>query len=354
MGRRASESAPTCVGTGFIALDVIRRSLNDATVLERRHAGGSCGNVLAILAHLGLRTTAVGRIGNDSAGHELVADLQRVGVDTSPLVEEDARATPVVLQNTFVNARGDVRHRFSRECPLCGSTMPGYRPLRVRDVANVVDKLPAPTVCYFDRASPGTVEFARRAREAGAFVVFEPSGINDERLFLRALGVAHVVKYASDRLRDLESLPIGALPPLEIRTQGSRGLEFRTRQGGRTGSWNHLGSFAVTGVRDTAGAGDWCTAGFLLHATTQFDNPLCSITDNNAVERCLRFGQALAALNCRYDGARGLMYAASHKRIMAAARSLLSDSSPRLPAGPPALQQATRSCVFCPPTSSHA
>ncbi len=348
MDSPASRSS-TCVGTGFIALDIIRRAVNEATVLERRHAGGSCGNVLAILAHLGLRSAAVGRIGKDSAGRELIADLQRVGVDTTHLVEEDLRATPVVLQNTFVDARGDVRHRFSRECPLCGSTMPAYRPLLVRDVAHVADDLPAPTICYFDRASPGTVEFARHAREVGALVVFEPSGINDERLFGRALGVAHVVKYANNRLRDLGSVAIVAAPPLEVRTQGSRGLEFRTRQGGRTSSWHHLPSFAVTGVRDTAGAGDWCTAGFLLHATTQFDSPLAAISDPDAIERCLRFGQALAALNCLYDGARGLMYAANDTRIRAAVQSLLSNSAPRLPEGPPAVQQAAHSCLSCPP-----
>src|SRR5262245_56199517 len=118
-----------CVGTGFIALDVIRTAVAENVTLERRHAGGSCGNVLAILSYLGMRASAVGRIGDDRAGEELVADLRGRNVNVRFLLAESDRRTPIVIQESFVDSRGRARHRFSRECPVCGATMPGYRPL---------------------------------------------------------------------------------------------------------------------------------------------------------------------------------------------------------------------------------
>ena len=68
-----------CVGTGLIALDIIRNAVENMAT-ESRFAGGSCGNVLAILAFFGWEASAVGRIGDDPAGRELVADLGAWGV----------------------------------------------------------------------------------------------------------------------------------------------------------------------------------------------------------------------------------------------------------------------------------
>jgi hypothetical protein len=40
------------------------------------------------------------------------------------------------------------------------------------------------------------------------------------------------------------------------------------------------------------------------------------VTDSNAVVLATRQGQALAALNCIFEGARGLMYAADSKSVL--------------------------------------
>src|SRR5688572_8995816 len=146
-----------CIGTGFIALDIIRSALDQSTTIERRHAGGSCGNVLAILSYLGVEATAVGRIGDDPAGGELLADLRRCKVDVKLLSAEQGRRTPIVIQETFVDSRGRARHRFSRACPVCGTTMAGYRPLLTADVDNIAEALPTHDIFFFDRVAPGTL-----------------------------------------------------------------------------------------------------------------------------------------------------------------------------------------------------
>lgn len=306
---------PSCVGTGFIALDVIRDVAVSSTT-EKRFAGGSCGNVLAILAYFGWHTHAVGRIGDDHAGQELVADLEKWGVQTKLLQVEAGRGTPVIVQENYLDAKGCARHRFSRACPVCGATLPAYRPLLAHGAAEIASTLPAHSVFYFDRVAPGTLKLAQMSRANGALVVFEPSGIKDERLFTECLKAAHVVKYANDRIRGIHDIVVTAKVPIEIETLGAKGLRLRVRSNGRAHATNELPAFSAPDLRDAAGSGDWTTAG-LIHAlmirSAIVEN---LVTNSEAVVLATRYGQALAALNCGFKGARGLMYATEADRVL--------------------------------------
>jgi len=68
-----------------------------------------------------------------------------------------------------------------------------------------------------------------------------------------------------------------------------------------------LPAFSVPELVDSAGAGDWCTAG-LIHSLGQNGAEGFTKAPDQAVENALLFGEALAALKCRYKGARGIMY----------------------------------------------
>lgn len=305
----------TCVGTGFIVLDVIRSSVGPSAT-EKRFAGGSCGNVLSILAYFGWEANAVGRIGDDQAGRELVADLGKWGVETNLLQVEAGRGTPIVVQENYLDASGRPRHKFTRACPVCGATLPAYRPLLTKEVASIAAELPSHAVFYFDRVAPGILDLAQRSRADGALVVFEPSGIKDERLFGDCLKSAHVVKYANDRIEGIHDVVKNAKVPIEIETLGAKGLRLRVRTDGRAGSWRDLPAFSPPELRDAAGSGDWTTAG-LIHGLMTRRAPVEKlVADADAVIGATRWGQALAALNCGFEGARGLMYAADAKLVL--------------------------------------
>lgn len=305
----------SCVGTGFIVLDVIRNSVGSSGT-EMRFAGGSCGNVLTILAYFGWRADAIGRIGDDQAGRELIADLRKWGVSTKLLQVEKARGTPIIVQENYVDGKGRSRHRFSRACPVCGAALPAYRPVQMSQVGTIAEELPAHSVFYFDRVVPGALELARRSRASGALVVFEPSGIKDEKLFAECLKASHVVKYADDRIGGIHDVVAKAKVQVEIVTLGSQGLRLRMRAGGRFGGWKDLPAFSAPELRDAAGAGDWTTAG-LIHGLIERGRSAEEVlSDANAVILATRRGQALAALNCGFEGARGLMYAAESKRVL--------------------------------------
>jgi fructokinase len=311
-----------CVGTGFIVLDVVRDSVGSSAT-EKRFAGGSCGNVLAILAYLGWDANAVGRIGEDHAGRELVADLEKWGVETKLLRVEAGRGTPIVVQENYLDRRGRPRHRFSRACPACGATLPAYRPLLTSEAATIAAQLPAHSVFYFDRVAPGALELAQKSRATGALVVFEPSGIKDERLFAECLKAAHVVKYANDRLEGLHGIVTKAKVPIEIETLGAKGLRLCVRTSGHAGAWKDLAAFSAPQLRDAAGSGDWTTAG-LIHGLMTNGAPVEKVVaDLDAVVLATRQGQALAALNCGFEGARGLMYAADAKRVLDLAAAIV-------------------------------
>jgi fructokinase len=312
----------SCIGTGFIVLDVIRSTVG-AGVTEKRFAGGSCGNVLAILAYFGWTANAVGRIGDDHAGRELLADLGKWGVKTDLLQVEAGRGTPIIVQENYLDARGCPRHRFSRACPVCGASLPAYRPLLTSEAATIAAKLPSHSVFYFDRVAPGTLELAQTSRASGALVVFEPSGIKDERLFAECLTTAHIVKYANDRIEGIHDFVAKAKVPIEIETQGAKGLRLRVRANGRMGSWKDLPAFSAPQLRDAAGSGDWLTAGLINGLMTSGASIEEQVQDPRAVALAAQHGQALAALNCGFEGARGLMYAADANRVLDLAEAIV-------------------------------
>jgi fructokinase len=311
----------SCVGTGFIVLDVIRNSVGTVAT-EKCFAGGSCGNVLTILSYFGWAANAVGRIGDDHPGRELLVDLEKWGVHTELLQIESGRGTPIVVQENYLDTQGRPRHRFSRVCPVCGARLPGYRPILSSQAATIAAKLPSHSVFYFDRVAPSTLEIAQKSRTDGALVVFEPSGIKDKRLFMGCLKAAHIVKYADDRIRGIHNVVAKAKVPIEIETQGAKGLRLRIRTSGRVGVWKNLPGFSTPELCDAAGSGDWCTAG-LIHELMTGGTPVEHvIKDQATVELAIKKGQALATLNCGFEGARGLMYAADAKHVLDLAASV--------------------------------
>ena len=62
MQRGSTYSPAPVAGAGFVALDILLASDHDGTM--RRRAGGTCGNVLAILSFLGFDSVAIARLGD--------------------------------------------------------------------------------------------------------------------------------------------------------------------------------------------------------------------------------------------------------------------------------------------------
>lgn len=324
-GLQRHPSSPVVVGTGFIALDIVITEGREQS--PRTWAGGTCGNVLAILAYLGWRAYPVSSLGTDAGAERIIADLTKIGVNARFIRKDSGRRTPVVIERIrHVTGRAP-RPQFVWTCPGCGAWLPGYQPVLVKDMEPVVASMPDPVVFFFDRVSRGALNLAAAAAKRGALIVFEPSGVRDERLFREALALSHVLKYSHKRLSGIGERLGNGVPLLEIETLGDEGLRYRFRDRPASHGWRLMDAYSVGEVRDTVGAGDWCTAGVVHALVVRGAVDLMNASEAD-VESALRLGQALAALTCAYEGARGGMYAMDKRGFRASIKKILDGGSP--------------------------
>jgi len=321
---------PVAFGTGLIALDVI---INAAAAREpAMAAGGTCGNVLAILSYLGWATFPVARLNGDTAAEIVRADLGRWGVSLGFSAQTPTTATPIIVQTIRRDQHGSPIHRFSLVCPVCGAWFPTFRAITSAAAYGVIDTLVAtapsdfnPRVFYFDRVSRGALILADAFAARGAVVMFEPASAGDPKLFNEALSITHILKYSHERLPSLAAQPARRKLLLEIETRGFEGLRYRSSLL-RSRAWHALASVRAPQVVDTAGAGDWCTAGLLSRLAVTGLNGLADSRPCD-LSAGLRFGQAAAAIACCFEGARGAMYVLSGSRFAQKAATLLAAKS---------------------------
>lgn len=304
--KRETKHLPLAMGTGLIALDVVATKGDPSDPLLM--TGGSCGNVLFALRYLGFGVAPVSRLENDEAAGLIEEEFRTWGVDTKYVSVGEDGSTPVIFQTIRPNPGGVPTHSFSWRCPSCGLRFPGYKPALASTAETIAAEMRPPQVFFFDRVNRASLVLAARASELGALVVFEPSSTGDQSLFQEAWSIAHIVKYSHQRLADLpDSLEFGANQLLQVETLGADGLRYRAKYSRRaTSPWKTLDALKASILVDTAGAGDWCTAG-LLHCLGREGAAGFRLVKPSDVETALRYGQALAAWNCGFAGARGGM-----------------------------------------------
>lgn len=346
---REPEHLPLAMGTGLIALDVVVTEGDPSDPLLM--TGGTCGNVLLALSYLGFRVAPVCRLEDDEAAGLIREEFHDWGVDTTYVSVGEDGSTPVIFQTIRPNPGGVPTHSFSWRCPACGKRFPAYKPALASTAEAIAANMSSPRVFFFDRVNRGALVLAEKASELGALVMFEPSSVGDHGLFKEAWSMSHVVKYSHERLADIpDSLEFGTNQLLQVETLGSDGLRYRAKFGNRaTSPWKTLKALKAPTLLDTAGAGDWCTAG-LLHRLG------CNGTEGfrgvkpSELEAALRYGQALAAWNCGFVGARGGMNHLTVEECQEQVSQILAGRASD-PAAPIKAINATPGRTWCPACS---
>lgn len=300
----SSGSKVSCWGAGFVAMDVV-----DVDGDLFAAVGGSCGNVMAILAWLGWETRPIARLGDDVTGGFIREEFCKLGVDMRYMTVEKEVRSPIVLQRFRVAPDGTRTHRFSLTCPKCGRWLPRHRPITLAQWKSLASDYDSPKVFYFDRVSPASLRLAKDARESGALVMFEPSSMGDESKFQRAVDACHILKYSHEQLGHVPDLPFATSPALIVVTLGALGLRYRW-----SGKWSQLDAFQVEDVVDAAGCGDWCSA-MLIHWLGRSGARDFLDSAGETIKRVLQECQTAAAVNCGFHGARGAMQALSFEEL---------------------------------------
>jgi fructokinase len=293
---------PVVAGVGLIALDLL---LKDSEVQSQSMwAGGSCGNVLIILSFLGWDSFPVAHFAMDVNSSFLIRDLKRWKVHDDFIFRDIRGSTPIVIERLHDDTSAPF-HEFEFTCPNCGSRLPRLKRVELPFCKRITRDVPQTQVFYFDRASKSAVELAKQVRKGGGLVVFEPHRLGTDSTFRESIRSAHIVKYSYEQVNGKE---VARNAILEIQTFGAEGLRYRLRRKNRRSSgWIRLPAYREEPIVDTAGAGDWCTAG-LLDKIGRKGLIGLEKASNGRVRDALMFGQALGALCCKFDGARGLMY----------------------------------------------
>jgi len=327
-------TAPVCVGNGLVALDVIINSQdsNHAQFL----AGGSCGNVMTILSFLGWKSYPIARLSNNVAGDLLYQDLLRWNVNDDLLEVSNEGSTPIIIHRILKDKKGETKHRFEFKNPEDGKYLPSYKPCLAKSVPMILEKIAKTNVFFFDRINRASIDLAKAYSAKGSIVYFEPSSIKDEKGFEASCRIADVIKFSEDRIPDFDKLYPTAVAPLEIQTLGSTGLKYR-RKGQST--WTFLKGYAIDNLIDAAGAGDWSTAGIIINL---FKTPQIKISDisEESLYFAMQYGQALSALNCTFEGARGLMYNVNRQELNLMISHIVSSPKTTISSGTRVKKQA--------------
>lgn len=333
-----SKNAPTITGAGLIVLDAIINNGSKAPIFR---TGGTCGNVLAGLSFLGWKSTSISRTGMDTAGKILIKDLLENGVDVSHITRERNLSTPRIIENLKSNGKFS-KHSFPLCCPTCHAFLPRFRSPRLDAINDILVAEKIPDVYFFDRVTPATLKLASAYRDMGTLIFFEPSNLKYNAKLEEAIRLSHIMKFSDNEentnVHNIEDLPIMEkiepyVPNLVIRTLGGKGLIFSFKGSKK---WQFQKSFDSNILKDSCGAGDWCTVGFLFHLQELAKDHNIELLEilgkRKLVKKTLIFAQRLASLSCGFIGARGLSNSMDKKKILKVINSFdKANSSIKLP-----------------------
>ena len=287
------------VGAGLISLDVL--IWDGARIPVAYYVGGTCGNVMMILSHMGWESYPIARLDGTRDTDRVLADMRKHGVHTDFVSTSDGK-TPVIVQRNFITKDGTPTHKFESRNNM-GRFYLDFRSLTMKQADAVIEQIDfVPKVFFFDRVSPAILKLATTFKQMGSVVFFEPSSRGgDVKRFLQCVEVADIVKFSDQRFRD--SSPFAAYSgKLIIQTQGASGLSFRLNS-----DWFHLEPVANDNVVDTAGAGDWTAAALINELFKGKEKKNIASFSASELELALNEAQKVGSQSCSFEGARGMM-----------------------------------------------
>ena len=302
----------TILGTGIFNLDTIvvreypegpsrQRVFNERCVLEE--IGGTCGNVMTMLSHLGERVFPIARFDDSPEGLRLTGDLLRYGCDCR-YVSNTPDGGTTTLRCVHRQDKDGNHILRSRIGSPGGSRFPSRKFLRGRDEAPAfLDSLGfTPYVFFFDDPAAGHRVLARGLRGKGTLVYFEPSHM-ESRTDLECVASSDIVKFSNQNIPDTDFNDAFG-DKLFIQTLGADGLRFNLRGEG----WVTLPPVRCEHVADWEGAGDWTTSMLIHGLCARGILSVDAMTRGNITE-VLQNAQEVASRSVAYLGSKGIIHA---------------------------------------------
>lgn len=291
----------TCLGAGTFPLDNLQEKNGKDVKTIYQHVGGTCGNVMSILAWMGWHTLPAARLDDSEAGLLIKADLESYGCDTRLVSNTPDGGTTILDIIHKTDRDGKPKTAYMAHSPR-GGRFVNHRFWTMKQAQELFDSQEEmPDVFFFDRCAPGNILLAQLFHERGVLVYYEPNEPVD-RNFLRAVATSDIVKFSNEKHPDV-SFTEGFTDKLFIQTLNEKGLRFKLRAEG----WMTIPPEHNPHAMDGEGAGDWTTSTFINelghHHMLTFDR----IHQPN-VTHCLEEAQRVASMSVSYLGAKGLIH----------------------------------------------
>ena len=290
----------TIIGSGIYNLDTIvvrdypewprLRPFTDNVVLEE--VGGTCGNVMSILAWMGWDARPLACLDNSPEGLKITEDLKRYGCDCRYVTNTPGGGTTLLRCTHKKTADG--KHVMSvRAGSPGGSRFPKRHFLRARDEAPAfLDSLDeAPAVFFFDDPAAGNRLIAKELRERGSLIYFEPSRLVSNADF-EAVAISDIIKFSDENIPDV-SFADAYPDKVFIQTMGAKGVRYKSRDL----PWTTVNGVHNDNVVDTEGAGDWFTATFID-----------GLMDARELDYAIKNAVSIAARSIEHMGSLGMIH----------------------------------------------
>lgn len=302
----------TIIGSGQYNWDIIKlREYPQGFTIGKRNkfvenvlmeeVGGTCGNVMCMLSRLGWYALPQVKLIDTDEGRQLADSLASYGCAVRHVsYVPNGGFSGMICTHRRSNKNGE--HELGlRSFGPNGSQFRKITELRARDeVPSFLDELEeAPDVYFFDHNEAGPRKIAVELRKRGSLIYYECENSRDWNKFIKSVEVADIVKFSDENVSDL-SFCDEYKDILLIQTQGSKGLQFKLRDG----EWIHVNPIQVTDVVDWEGCGDTITAVF-INELGKLGLPKVSELIEEQVKTALTAATEKAALCTQYYGSKG-------------------------------------------------
>ena len=298
----------TVIGSGIYYLDIIivrdypkwplLRPFTDRIV--SREVGGTCGNVMCLLSHLGWDARPEVSLDDSPEGRLVASDLASWGCDCRHVTNTPQGGTSLLRCMHRKDEKGRPIRRYQVGSPG-GSRFPRRHFLRARDEAPAFLKEleSAPDVYFFDYPAAGHRLIAKVLRERGTLIMYEPEDLSAPGA-MEAVSLSDIVKFSDTRVPDT-GFTDGFPDKLFIQTLSDKGLRFR--MGG--GDWVMLPPVPGGELVDADGAGDWTTATFLDGLCCEGNHSLAGRSREETATLLMR-AQEAASRSVSFLGSKGM------------------------------------------------
>lgn len=288
------------IGTGLVCLDIIHKESNIAVM-----NGGTCANVLTVLAQLGeYASVLIPDYYIDGQSEYFYTTLRKMDINFITYCKTK-KNIPKIIEVYDKNRN----HLFYTKCPWCGQDLLESRFITKKEAERLISRIVDHDIFFIDRISDGIKWIAEEYGALHKKVMYEPNSGRNLKAVVEMSRLANIIKFSEDKISLAMAQIIReqckkSVLDLIIVTRGERGMNFSYRLDEEEFSdWIEGPNIKFIGLRDTSGAGDWLTAGF-LHFWSKTGYTL----EKQALFDSLRAALELSAICSKKEGAQGAFY----------------------------------------------